>query len=110
MYSEQHMKKEISYEWVVEPLDDNKNKNPDADITDPMFFKWQDLSEALQAVREFSESHCRLALRRDIGNDEIGLIDRGYAYVNLKTLSIEKRFCSGEVVSRRFVRMLQKHL
>ena len=81
----------VTYEWVVEEHDQY------GDIIDPLFFETykEAIRESLDCV-----GYYEIALVRNTGNDEDGLTDRQYAYVNDDELPEE--FDLGNRVPARF--------
>jgi len=86
------MKSEVTYEWCCEYTDNN------GDIVDCDFS--QKLSDVYPARRkDYQPTFC---LIRNYGNDEDGLLDRGYAYAT------EYYFDSGhKVPSPKFNQLLK---
>lgn len=66
----------VQYEWVAEPID------KDDDIIDPMYSAT--LNEAKSwSIEDFDGAvKIKIALVRNLGNDEEGLQDRQYAYLD----------------------------
>lgn len=85
---------ETTYEWVAEPLDEY------GDIIDPLF------GSSLKEVKSFAENYegaiaTHYALVRNTGDDDDGLQERGYAYLQPDGM-LEARFCNGYRVPKRF--------
>lgn len=86
------MKNKVSYEWVVEHVDEH------GDIQDT--HQVDSYSEALMEGKTYHRKD--IALVRDRYNDVVGVIERGYAYVNSKS-EISTQFCSGQKVPQRYI-------
>lgn len=89
------MTNKVSYEWVFEEYDEH------GDIIDPLFY--DHFPQAQEQIEEFAfvRGHtCAVALVRDLGSAEEGLVDRGYAYVS--GTSVPDLFDNGETVPQRF--------
>lgn len=88
------MRNELTYEWVVEYCDEN------GDI--------QDLnhSEILKDLgvgsREHPQGWVQVALTRIVGNEDYGMLDRRYAYIDPDTGKLPAEFDTGHKVPNRF--------
>lgn len=99
------MRSEYTYEWVAELV------NADGDIIDPQFFPGttEGCIDALR-VRE-CEVHSDEVVRVDValvmsyGNDERGIVERGWAYLSPNGWLPEK-FTSGQRLNFRYFRQL----
>lgn len=85
-------KNDVYYEWVVEQVDEHD------DIQDT--YAVDSYQEALKEDSTYARK-C-IALKRDKGNDDDGVVERGYAYV--VDGNIEERFCSGQKVPAKYLR------
>lgn len=70
----------VVYEFVVETLDFYEDCGNDPDIIDTNAF--QTLRDAYDYTKSCDEPW-RICLRRDVGNDLEGLIERHYAYPDM---------------------------
>ena len=93
------MKSEIFYEWVVEHVDEHGDIQ-DIDHHDDFISAW------MEPMKKFGK---QIALKRDVGNDEDGLILRGYAYVK-EGKYIETDFSCGHKVPMRFQKEVKNSL
>lgn len=90
------MRNKVSYEWVFEEYDEH------GDIVDPLFS--DTLQDALSNVPDIQPHNTYgVALVRSIGNDEDGLINRQYAYID-KDNKLPLEFGEGQKVPYRYHR------
>ena len=90
----------VAYEWIVEVVDDES-----LDIVDTT--AWDTAADAVRVIRAaappFEGTHYEIALTRNTGDDDVGLQDRQWAYVEPPNHTLPERFDGGAVVPRRFV-------
>ena len=68
---------QVTYEFVVETLDFYPGCGDDPDILDTVAF---DSMEEAHTWALYCEDPWRICLRRDVGNENEGLVGREYAY------------------------------
>jgi hypothetical protein len=85
----------ITYEWIVETLDTEPVDDPDIIEVDHF--------DLYKYAAEFSAAHqpSRVALVREVGNDDEGLIERMWAYVRDGGLPEHFEFATDLVVELR---------
>lgn len=97
-------KNTVNYEWVIEYVDKHDDII-DIDHSD-------DLDYVLKTRAGFVPGNgivrVDLALVRDYGNNEEGLIERGYAYISEN--GINPHFCCWHKVPARFVKQVSRKL
>lgn len=86
------IKNEVYYEWVVEQVDEH------GDIQDT--YQASSYKEAVE--EETTHQVKQIALKRDKGNDDDGVVERGYAYVVDGILA--ERFDSGQKVPAKYLK------
>ncbi len=92
-----------NYEWIVEELDvlPGAEIGEDDDIIDVHHF---DTFVEARAWASDNIYPCRIGLTRDVGNDDEGLTDRSWAYVENRKLPEFFTYCPelGAKVPKRF--------
>lgn len=86
------------YEWIVEEVD------ADLDVIDTC--AWDTAADAARYMREHlpaDGSHFEFGLTRNVGDDDVGLQDREWAYVEPPAHVLPERFDGGAAVPKRFI-------
>ena len=96
------MRGKVFYEWVVEEVDQY------GDIQDVSH--WASFEEAMNVRNQWLKTQgcasVEIASIRGVGDEDDGLHYRGYAYVNLDTLTIESRYCCGSKVPKHVTKQI----
>ena len=87
------MRHEISYEWVIEELDEH------GDITDCNH--WDSLVQSSEN-RSILSGPFDIGLVFNKGNNDDGLVEREYVYIDKSTLLLPPEFDNGRKVPSRF--------
>jgi hypothetical protein len=97
-----------TYEWDVEELEEVDNGSNDPDIVDHNHFDTYAEALAFANGPHMVGKPWRMVLVRDVGNDDEGLTDRAWAYVDYSLLRLPGFFeygageVSGIAVPKRF--------
>lgn len=90
------MKSDVVYEWIVEQVDEH------GDIQDTYA-----VDSFKEAISEDVTYHRKdIAIVRERGNEDDGLLDRGYAYVIMNNY-LSRSFCSGHKVPNKFIQEVE---
>ena len=96
------MRGKVFYEWVVEEVDQY------GDIQDVSH--WDTFEEAVsvrdQWLRTQGCDNVEIASVRGVGDEDNGLHYRGYAYVNLDSMTIESKYCCGSKVPKQIIKQV----